>query len=210
LAQCRGRVLPVPSGEFSSPFEALRRAADFFADLSAVERRRHGTSEVCRLTEIPDGGYPPYYLQKFHFQTDGYLSGPRHNATIIRWRCCSRGCGRHAAPSAGAAQSSSHPTRGGAAARRRLRHWGFLRQVKANHPRLQVIGLDLSPYYLAVARRKLQPGHALGSSRNGGGDAVGDEEFDTVTCIYLFHELPPRCAAPLSPRSAACSGGVAC
>ena len=49
-----GYYLP-PSDEFSSPFEALRRAADFFADLSAVERRRHGTSEMRRLTEVRDG-----------------------------------------------------------------------------------------------------------------------------------------------------------
>src|SRR6202048_1043605 len=70
-----GYYLPPPDGS-DNPFGALRRAADFFADLSAVERRRHSTTEACRLTEVADGRYPPYYLQNFHFQSDGYLSGP--------------------------------------------------------------------------------------------------------------------------------------
>ena len=91
-----GYYLSPPDGS-DSPFGALRRAADFFADLSAVERRRHGPSEECRLTEVPDRGYPPYYLQKFHFQSDGYLSDRSASATIIRSRCCSaavrRRCG---------------------------------------------------------------------------------------------------------------------
>src|SRR5207302_9185331 len=53
--------------------EEMRRALDFFADLSAVEQRRHGGRNERVLTGVP-GRYPPYYLRKFHFQTDGYLS----------------------------------------------------------------------------------------------------------------------------------------
>ena len=150
-----GYYLP-PMDEFGSPLEALRRVADFFADLSAVERRRHGAPEMCRLSEVPGGGYPRYYLQKFHFQSDGYLS-------------------------AASARRYDHQVEvlfgGAAAAMRRqalvplkaalARHGGarlldvacgtgcFLREVKANYPRLEVAGLDLSPHYLAVARSKL-------------------------------------------------------
>jgi ubiquinone/menaquinone biosynthesis C-methylase UbiE len=68
----------------------------------------------------------------------------------------------------------------------------FLREVKANHPRLRVTGLDLSPHYLAVARRKLQP-WSRAWFVEGAAEAMpfADRQFDAVTCIYLFHELPP-------------------
>jgi ubiquinone/menaquinone biosynthesis C-methylase UbiE len=69
----------------------------------------------------------------------------------------------------------------------------FLREVKVNWPRLHVTGLDLSPHYLAVARRALA---AWSRTRfqEGAAEAMpfADGEFDIVTCIYLFHELPPR------------------
>ena len=57
-----------------NPLDGLRRAADFFADLRAVEARRHGDAGERLMTEAPSERYPPYYRRKFHFQTDGYLS----------------------------------------------------------------------------------------------------------------------------------------
>ena len=188
-----GYYLP-PSDEFNSPIEALRRAADFFADLSAVERRRHGTSKMRRLTEVPVGGYPGYYLQKFHFQSDGYLSGPSagrydHQVEVL-----------FGGAAAAMRRQALVPLKAALARRGagRLLDIGcgtgsFLREVKANHPRLQVTGLDLSPYYLAVARQKLRP---WSRARFVEGTAetmpFGDEQFDAVSCIYLFHELPPE------------------
>ena len=69
----------------------------------------------------------------------------------------------------------------------------FLREVKANYPRLFVTGLDLSPHYLDVARRELKPWSRV-RLVEGAAEAMpfADAEFDVVTCIYLFHELPPR------------------
>jgi ubiquinone/menaquinone biosynthesis C-methylase UbiE len=188
-----GCYLPAPDGS-DGPLEALRRAADFFADLSAVERRRHSTTKVRRLTEVPDGGYPPYYLQKFHFQSDGYLSGSSarrydHQVEVLFGGAAAVMRRQALVPLRAAL------TRRGA---ERLLDVGcgtgcFLREVKANHPRLQVIGLDLSPYYLAVARQKLQP-WSRARFVEGMAEAMpfGDDQFDAVTCIYLFHELPPE------------------
>jgi ubiquinone/menaquinone biosynthesis C-methylase UbiE len=187
-----GYYLP-PTDRSDNPFEALRRAADFFADLSAVERRRHSTTEVCRLPEVPDGGYPPYYLQKFHFQSDGYLSGPSarrydHQVEVL-----------FGGAAAVMRRQALVPLRAALARRgaERMLDIGcgtgcFLREVKANHPRLQITGLDLSPYYLGVARQKLQP-WSRARFVQGLAEAMpfGDQQFDAVTCIYLFHELPP-------------------
>jgi len=55
-----------------SPLAGLRRAVDFFADLVAVEARRHGGPAEALLPEAER--YPAYYRRKFHFQSDGYLS----------------------------------------------------------------------------------------------------------------------------------------
>src|SRR6185312_15965836 len=68
-----GLYLPPEEGR-GSPFAGLRRAADFFADLRAVEALRHGSRRERRLPRPPGGDYPAYYLQKFHFQSGGYLS----------------------------------------------------------------------------------------------------------------------------------------
>jgi ubiquinone/menaquinone biosynthesis C-methylase UbiE len=183
-----------PTDEFGSPFEALRRVADFFADLSAVERRRHGAREMFRLTEVPRGGYPLYYLQKFHFQSDGYLSSASarrydHQVEVLFGGAAAAMRRQALVP------LKAVLARGGTA---RLLDVAcgtgcFLREVKANFPRLRVTGLDLSPHYLAVARRKLQPWSRAWSVQ-GAAEAMpfADGQFDAVTCIYLFHELPPR------------------
>ena len=60
-----------PADGLGKPLEEIRRALDFFADLSAVEQRRYGGREERVLADAPPGRYPPYYLQKFHFQSDG-------------------------------------------------------------------------------------------------------------------------------------------
>jgi ubiquinone/menaquinone biosynthesis C-methylase UbiE len=68
----------------------------------------------------------------------------------------------------------------------------FLREVKTNWPRLSATGLDLSPHYLEVARQALA---AWSRTRLVEGAAetlpFAAGEFDIVTAIYLFHELPP-------------------
>src|SRR5271165_5411159 len=165
-----------PARGLGSPFKAVRGAIDFFADLSAVERRRHGSREERILSEVPSGTYPRYYLQKFHFQSDGYLSGAaaamRRQALVPLKAALA---GRPAAKLLDVGCGTGH----------------FLREVKANYPRLEVTGLDLSTHYLAVARRELR---SWSRARLVVGAAetmpFADGQFDAITCMYLFHELP--------------------
>ncbi len=199
------------------PVAAVRRALDFFADLAAVDDRRHGEHNNRRLDDPPPGPYPRYYLQNFHFQSDGYLS-------------------------AASAERYDHQVEvlfgGGAAAMRRqalvpLRQalaecrakqrrmprlldlacgtGSFLREVKTNWPRLSVTGLDLSPYYLAVARRALAPwSRTRFVEATAEATPFADGEFDVVTCVYLLHELPPgvRCAVAAEIRRVLGPGGT--
>jgi len=181
-----------PAGGLGSPFKAIRGAIDFFADLSAVERRRHGSQEERILREVPSGTYPRYYLQKFHFQSDGYLSSAsaeRYDhqvevlfggaAAVMRRQALvplkAALAGRPAAKLLDVGCGTGH----------------FLREVKANYPRLDVTGLDLSAHYLAVARRELR---SWSRARLVVGAAetmpFADGQFDAITCMYMFHELP--------------------
>ena len=180
-----------------SPLGGLRRAADFFADLRAVEARRHGDPAERLLSEAPAGHYPRYYLRKFHFQTDGYLSeasAERYDHQVeVLFGGGAAAMRRQALVPLRAALMDQ---KGGAAARLLDLGCGtgeFLREVKRNYPRLAVTGLDLSAPYLRVAERRL----ALWSRVElveAAAEAVpaADASFDIVTALYLFHELPSR------------------
>jgi len=176
-----------------SPLAGLRRTVDFFSDLRAVEARRHGGPAEALLPEAER--YPAYYRRKFHFQSDGYLSAASaerydHQVEVL--------FGGGAAAMRRQALVPLRRALEGAAGSVKLLDIGcgtgaLLREVKRNHPRLAVTGLDLSAPYLAVARRRL-----LSWSRVALVEAAAEAmpfpagEFDIVTCLYLFHELPAR------------------
>jgi ubiquinone/menaquinone biosynthesis C-methylase UbiE len=188
-----------PAGGLGNPVEEIHRALDFFADLNAVEERRHGAPEGRLLTEVPRGRYPPYYLQKFHFQSDGYLSSASaerydHQVEVLFGGGAAAMRRQALVPLKGAL--TGQPVSGRDAARLLDVACGtgrFLREVKANYPRLHVTGLDLSPHYLTVARRVLERWSRV-RFVEGAAEAMpfADAEFDIITCVYLFHELPPR------------------
>src|SRR5438105_14331502 len=150
-----------PADGLGKPLEEIRRAIDFFADLNAVEQRRHGGNAERVLTDAPAGRYPPYYLQKFHFQTDGYLSDASaarydHQVEVLFGGGAAAMRRQALVPLKRALAGTWVGRRGGARLLDVACGTGrFLREVKANYPRLHVTGLDLSPNYLSVARREL-------------------------------------------------------
>jgi ubiquinone/menaquinone biosynthesis C-methylase UbiE len=191
-------VYALPEDWRGNPLAGLRRAADFFADLREVEARRHGDPAE-RLLDAPEPGrYPRYYLRKFHFQTDGYLSEASaerydHQVEVL----FGGGAAAMRRQALVPLRASLLGHKGGANAARLLDlgcgTGEFLREVKRNYPRLAVTGLDLSAPYLKVAERRLAdwsrvdlveaPAEAI---------PAPDASFDIVTALYLFHELPGR------------------
>jgi ubiquinone/menaquinone biosynthesis C-methylase UbiE len=176
----------------------LRRAVDFFADLGAVEARRHGAAAEVLLPEAAAERYPSYYRRKFHFQSDGYLSQASaerydHQVEVL-----------FGGGAAAMRRQALVPLRrallrfGSARPALRLLDIGcgtgaFLREVKRNYPLLAVTGLDLSAPYLGVARRRLKPWSRVALIEAAAeATPFAAAEFDIVSCIYLFHELPPR------------------
>jgi ubiquinone/menaquinone biosynthesis C-methylase UbiE len=188
-----------PADGLGNPLAEIRRAVDFFADLEAVEGRRHGRPEERVLTEAQADRYPAYYRQKFHFQTDGYLSDASaerydHQVEVLFGGGAAAMRRQALVPLKGALDEQQATGRKAARLLDLACGTGsFLREVKANYPRLYVTGLDLSPHYLAVARRTLAPWSRV-RLVEAAAEAMPftDAEFDVVTCIYLFHELPTR------------------
>ncbi len=191
-------IYAAPEDWRGNPLAGLRRAADFFADLGAVEARRHGTVADARLPQAEEARYPAYYRRKFHFQSDGYLSAASaerydHQVEVLFGGGAAAMRRQALVPLRDAVQRYA-----GAPGILRLLDIGcgtgaFLRDVKRNHPRLAVTGLDLSAPYLAVARCRLAPWSRV-TLIEAAAEAMpfADGEFDIVCCVYLFHELPPR------------------
>jgi ubiquinone/menaquinone biosynthesis C-methylase UbiE len=191
---------PPPLDGALATVDAARR---FFQDLSRVNRRRaeNGHSEIRETA--PRGAWPRYYLQNFHFQTDGWLSADSaalydHQVEVLF------GGAADAMRRQALVPLGKELARTGVRGRRLLDiacgTGRFLREVKHNFPRLAVTGLDMSPFYLAEAGRHLADWSGV-TLAQGAAEAMPlpDGAFDLATSVYLFHELPPR----LRPRVAA-------
>jgi ubiquinone/menaquinone biosynthesis C-methylase UbiE len=191
-------VYAAPADWRGSPVAELRRATDFFADLGAVDARRHGERRSRRLV-MPDAArYPSYYRQHFHFQSDGYLSAASANRYDHQVEVLFGG------GAAAMRRQALVPLRDalielpdGARSARLLDiacgTGSFLAEIKRNYPRLAVTGIDLSAPYLAVAKRQLAAwSRAALAEGNAELLPFADASFDVVTCVYLFHELPHR------------------
>ena len=103
--------------------------------------------------------YPDYYLKTFHWQTDGWLS--RRSAEVYEVSTETLFLGRQDAMQRTALVPLSEWTRETGASRdgegTKLLELAcgtgrFLTFVRDNYPKMDVTGLDLSPFYLAEAR----------------------------------------------------------
>jgi ubiquinone/menaquinone biosynthesis C-methylase UbiE len=173
---------------------ALRKAGLYFADLSRVDRRRRAADDDEVFRAMRGAPYPRYYLQNFHYQTDGYLS--RRSAELYGHQVEVLFGGGADAMRRQALVPLKRVLSTRSVRRARLIDLAcgtgrFLREVKSNYPTLKVTALDLSPFYLDEARRALAPwsGAAFVEAP---AEAVplADATFDVATAIFLFHELP--------------------
>ncbi|MGC1304778.1 MAG: class I SAM-dependent methyltransferase, partial [Caulobacteraceae bacterium] len=65
----------------------------------------------------------------------------------------------------------------------------FLRDLTVAFPRAEVTGVDLSHAYLLEAGKRAGTGVIQAAAER---LPFADASLDAVTCVYLFHELPPR------------------
>lgn len=190
---------PASLGRPPSLIAALSSSRDYLRDAREVarRRRRHGHSEM--PGDASRERFPRYYLQNFHYQSDGWLSAASAARYDMQVETLFTGA-------ADAMRRRALPAIGRALARRDLATaslvdlacgtGAFLAAVKDNWPDLDVTALDLSPAYLGRARTVLAGREGV-AFREAAAEATGfaDARFDVATSVYLFHELPPAVRA---------------
>lgn len=187
----------MPENLLMPPRDALRMSTRFFADLGRVNlrRMRGDGQEVTRSKQKETASRRPrYYLQNFHFQTDGWLSSESAGLYDFQVDVLFNGAAdvmrRQALLPIGDFLRDHHQ------ANLRLLDIAtgtgrFLRSIKQNYPRLPITGLDLSKAYLAKAKDALAPwswtNFILANAET---LPFPSDSQDIVTSIYLLHELP--------------------
>jgi ubiquinone/menaquinone biosynthesis C-methylase UbiE len=169
-----------------------RAAVDLLADALDVEarRRRRGGAEV--RAEAPRA-YPTYYRQNFHYQSGGWFtpeSARRYENQVEALFVGAAGAMRRRALSLLARAWRERDHRGLAIVDLACGSGAFLENLSRTFPRARLAGIDLSRPYLAEARRR--SGVSALAVANAERLPFADSSLDAVTCIYLFHELPPR------------------
>jgi len=173
---------------------ALRRAADLLADARRVEdRRRRGAATEARADVGEARGYPTYYRQNFHFQTGGWFtpdSARRYESQVEALFAGAAGAMRRRALSLLARAWRGRDHRGLRIVDLACGSGAFLSDLAATFPRANLAGLDLSPAYLQEAGRRSGVRELI--QANAERLPFADGTLDAITCVYLFHELPPR------------------
>jgi ubiquinone/menaquinone biosynthesis C-methylase UbiE len=149
---------------------------------------------------IETTGYPSYYVQNFHHQTDGYLSEFSANLYDLQVEILFGGsadamrrrilaplkAGIAAFPDVPAQQIRILDTACGTAR--------TLRGIRAMLPQAALYGVDLSAAYLRKANEQLAdlPGDLV-QLLQGNIEELPyiNNYFHAITCVFLFHELPP-------------------
>jgi ubiquinone/menaquinone biosynthesis C-methylase UbiE len=151
--------------------------------------------------EIDTEGYPRYYLQNFHHQTDGYLSDLSANLYDLQVELLFNGAAdamrrRILSPlKAGLNQVASVDSKETKVLDVACGTGRTLRLLRGMLPKASLYGTDLSPTYLRKANQLLLeiPGE-LPQLMQANAETLpySDEYFHGISCVFTFHELPPQ------------------
>jgi ubiquinone/menaquinone biosynthesis C-methylase UbiE len=148
---------------------------------------------------IETDGYPSYYVQNFHHQTDGYLSDWSASLYDLQVEILFGGSAdamrrRILAPlKKGLETFSDLPAKQIKILDAACGTARTLRGVRSMLPQASLFGIDLSGAYLRKASEQLAdlPGDLV-QLMQGNVEELPymDNYFHAVTCVFLFHELP--------------------
>jgi ubiquinone/menaquinone biosynthesis C-methylase UbiE len=186
---------------FDEPWvDYLRQYPSLVADLPSIWARADGKKYQDFDRDIQTEGYPNYYVQNFHHQTGGYLSDLSANLYDLQVEILFGGSAdamrrRILAPlKAGLQAFSDVPAKQIRILDAACGTARTLRAIRAMLPQASLFGVDLSDAYLRKANEQLadMPG-SLVQLLEGNIEELPyvDNYFHAVTCVFLFHELPP-------------------
>ena len=172
----------------------LRTLPKLMRDTPNVIRRMRGKN-FKDIPVVDKERFPAYYRRNFHWQTDGYFSD--HSAEVyelgveLLFRGMADVMRRQIIP-----PITRFVREVGGAERVRLLDVACgtgrtLHQIAVAHPAMRFTGIDLSPAYVRLARRRLEDVSELTLAvENAETMPWTDASFDILTSVYLFHELP--------------------
>lgn len=152
-------------------------------------------------SEVEQEGYPGYYLQNFHYQTDGYLSDWSASLYDLQVELLFHGT---ADPMR---RRILKPLKKGLSAfsdfaPKQIRVLDVacgtgrtLKMIRTTLPKVSLFGVDLSTAYLRKANQLLsQTSGELPQLVQANAEELPyqDNYFHGVTSVFLFHELPPK------------------
>lgn len=193
-------LYPMPRDGHGGIAGAVKRARLYFDDLPEVVRRRHAHSHHELAGDAAPR--PDYYLQNFHFQTDGWMSD--HSARIYDTQVETLFLGAAAAMRRQALvpiaeELARRDQRGLSFVDVACGTGAFLRTVNRAFPRLATLGVELSEAYAAHARETVGRRPRTGVSvADAAALPLDTGSTDFATVIYLFHELPPEVRADVA------------
>lgn len=192
----RDGLYPAMSDDGTSFADYIGRVRSMMADLpAAMQRRAADQADSARGTAAAADGLPDYFVQDFHFQTGGYLTDESARIYDVQVETLFFGAAgpmRRSVLRAIAREMAGRDQRKISLVDIACGTGRFLRQLRLTYPAMKLAGLDLSEAYIAEARRQL--GGLRGVSfLHGNAETIPLETAsqDIVTCIFLFHELPP-------------------
>ncbi len=178
---------------------------DFFSyypalclDMAGVWDRMHKRQYQAFSSEIDKEGYPSYYLQNFHHQTDGYLSEMSANLYDLQVELLFNGTAdamrrRILKPLKEGLSKLLPKDQKPRVLDIACGTGRTLKFIRAALPKASLFGVDLSPAYLRKANELLSqmPG-VLPQLIQANGEKLPfrDNYFQATTNVFLFHELP--------------------
>ena len=194
-AQIRAGTYQLPP-QFRRPphlSAALREFAALIRDAREVAAAKSANDWRLPLEKRVQG-MPSYYLRRFHFQTDGWLSDESarlYDAQVEALFMGAAAAMRRQALAVLARILEDRDPRSVHLVDLATGAGALLEDALDNHPALSATAIDLSANYLRFAQRRLKRYrkvrivNALAESI-----PLSDESADIVMCCYLFHELP--------------------
>ena len=180
----------IPKTNVNDFANAFRGSFNFFMDLPKIDKRR---AEKKFNDLEKDKDLPKYFLRNFHYQTDGYLS--ESSANLYEFQVETLFSGSAATmrrfsmlPMIDFIKSNGENLKfldiGTGSGE-------FIKTIKYNFPKLNIICSDISKAYLDVAKKKLKKFSDI-KYNNCKGEKLpfDDNSFDLINSVYLFHEVP--------------------
>jgi ubiquinone/menaquinone biosynthesis C-methylase UbiE len=185
---------------FDNPWEDFVRYYPMvWLDMPQIWERANQKKYQDFSPEIETAGYPSYYLQNFHHQTNGYFSDLSANLYDLQVEILFGGSAdamrrRILAPlRRGLKAFDSVPPRQIRVLDVACGTGRTLKLLRSALPQASLFGIDLSPAYLRKANQLLSqiPGE-LPQLLHANAEELPylDNHFHAVTCVFLFHELP--------------------